>query len=99
MTIVEKLAQTADVASQYESYGRDTLTLKWEERRHGHGRRRSDSGVEFAISLPGGTILKEGDLWFLKRNERSSEFVKHPNRCTWYVPEAAGMGILRVPRR
>ena len=61
MTVVEQLAQAA-VGSQYEDYRHDTLTLKWEERRHGHGRRRSDSGLEFAISLPGGTILKEGDL-------------------------------------
>jgi len=66
MTVVEQLAEAA-AGSRYEDYRRDTLTLKWEERRHGHGRRRSDSGLEFAISLPGGTILKEGDLMVLEQ--------------------------------
>jgi urease accessory protein len=61
MTVVEQIIHAGDLATQYETYRRDTLTLKWDERRQGHGRRRSDSGLEFAISLPGGAILKEGD--------------------------------------
>jgi urease accessory protein len=61
MTIVEQIAHAGDLGTQYDSYRRDTLTLKWDERRQGHGRRRSDSGLEFAISIQGGTILKRGD--------------------------------------
>src|SRR2546427_2923385 len=61
MTVVEQIVQGTDIGSRYDSYRRETLTLTWEERRQGHGRRRSDAGLEFAISLPNGTVLKNGD--------------------------------------
>jgi urease accessory protein UreE len=61
MTVVEQIVQADALDAQYKGYRRDSLTLKWDERRQGHGRRSSDTGLEFAISLPGGTILKEGD--------------------------------------
>jgi urease accessory protein len=66
MTVVEQIIPAGDLGTQYDNYRRDTLTLKWDERRQGHGRRRSDSGLEFAISLPAGTILKEGDILVLE---------------------------------
>lgn len=44
----------------------DTLTLGWEDRLRVHGRRRSDQGVEFGLSLPRGTVLKEGDRLLLE---------------------------------
>ena len=66
MNIVEQLTQPAEIGAKYDNYTRDTLTVKWDERRQGHGKRRSDSGLEFAISLPGGTILKEGDCMVLE---------------------------------
>jgi urease accessory protein UreE len=66
MTVVEKITPAAEVNAGYDNYRRDTLTLRWEERRHGHGKRRSDAGVEFAISLPGGTVLKAGDCIVLE---------------------------------
>jgi len=65
MTVIEHLASASDMDSRYDGYRRDTLTLKWDDRRQGHGKRRSDAGLEFAISLPGGTILKEGDCMIL----------------------------------
>ena len=65
MTVVERVAQAADIGPQYDSYRRDTLTLRWEERRQGHGKRRSDAGLEFAISLAGGVILSEDDCLIL----------------------------------
>src|SRR6476660_158285 len=61
MTIVEKIWAIASVGAQYLNYPHDTVTLTWEERRQGHGKRRSDAGIEFAISIPGGTVLKGGD--------------------------------------
>ena len=66
MTIVEKTIRSEDIRAQYDNYKNDTLTLTWEQRRQGHGRRTSDSGLEFAISLPGGTILKAGDCMVLE---------------------------------
>ena len=60
MTIVEQVSHEAG------SFRRDTITLGWEDRRQGHGKRRSDGGVEFAISLPNGTVLKGGDCLLLR---------------------------------
>jgi urease accessory protein len=84
MTVVEKVVHAADTGSQYEGYRRDSLTLKWDERRQGHGRRRSDSGLEFAISLPGGTILKEGD-WMVLDPERTIVNVKEASEPVYVV--------------
>ena len=65
MTVVEQIHSPEQIDSRFTGYREDTLTLTWEDRRQGHGRRRSDSGVEFAVSLPGGTILKAGDCLVL----------------------------------
>src|SRR5437867_1694364 len=66
MTVVEKTIKASNIGSQYRDYRWDTLTLKREDRRQGHGRRRSDAGLEFAISLPAGTILKGDDCMILE---------------------------------
>src|SRR5262249_15682824 len=55
-----------DLAEPTRAYARDTVTLGWEDRTHVHGRRRADSGVEFATSLPRGTVLRAGDLIVLE---------------------------------
>jgi urease accessory protein UreE len=65
MTVVEQVLPLPALSSEYASYKRDTITLSWDERRQGHGRRRSDSGIEFAVSLPAGTVLKGGDCFVL----------------------------------
>jgi urease accessory protein len=69
MTIVDKIYTAADVERKLSTYRSDTLTLTFEERRHGHGKRKSDGGLEFAMSLPGGTILKDGDRLVLDPDE------------------------------
>jgi urease accessory protein UreE len=84
MTVVEEITPAARIGSQYENYQRDTLTLKWEDRRQGHGRRRSDKGLEFAISLPGGTILKTGDNMILEA-ERTILTVKEASEAVYIV--------------
>ena len=61
MTIVEQVHSETDAGT----LRRDSITLNWEERRQGHGRRKSDGGVAFAISLRAGTVLKEGDCFLL----------------------------------
>jgi urease accessory protein len=66
MTIVEKTIRATDIGSEYDSYRKDTLTLTWQDRRQGHGRRQSDRGLEFAISLPNGTVLKASDCLVLE---------------------------------
>jgi urease accessory protein len=66
MTIVEQVTPATSLAPEHMSYRQDTLSLTWEERRRGHGKRQSDSGLSFAISLPGGTVLKENDCLVLE---------------------------------
>jgi len=66
MTVIEQIVQASDIDSRYDGYRRETLTLTWEQRRQGHGRRQSDAGLEFAISLPAGTLLKGGDCMILE---------------------------------
>lgn len=65
MTVIEQVRTASTLGPEYAAYARDTVTLSWDDRRQGHGRRTSDSGLEFAISLPGGTVLKDGDCFIL----------------------------------
>jgi urease accessory protein UreE len=61
MNIVEQVTSPLALGTQHDGFRRDTITLTWEDRRQGHGKRRSDGGLEFAVSLPSGTVLKGGD--------------------------------------
>jgi len=45
---------------------RDSVTLGWEERVKTRARRRTDAGVEFGMSLPRGTVLRDGDCLSLE---------------------------------
>jgi urease accessory protein UreE len=84
MTIVEKLHSSAEIGTEYDNYARDTLTLTWEERRQGHGKRRSDAGIEFAISIPGGTVLK-GDDHMVLRPERTIVKVQEAPEAVYII--------------
>ena len=61
MTVIERV-HCGDVPAGFRT---DTLTAGWEDRARAHGRRTSDGGVEFAMSLPRGTVLREGDSFVL----------------------------------
>ena len=76
MIIVEEI-QPAAWRPIIEDWEIDTLTLPWEERCRSHGRRKTDLGREFALALPSGSILRQGDQLLL-----SSE------RCQVQVHEA-----------
>ncbi|HET9942003.1 MAG TPA: urease accessory protein UreE, partial [Terriglobia bacterium] len=65
MTIVEQITPVSAIGAAHAAFRREIITLTFEDRRQGHGRRRSDSGTEFGISLPNGTILKGGDCFVL----------------------------------
>ena len=78
MTVVEQIVSVGQIGARYDGYRRDTITLTWEERRQGHGRRQSDAGLEFAISLPGGTILKEGDCMILEPERTTVRICEAP---------------------
>ena len=61
MIAIEQIYREDALPEAARGYVRDTITLGWEDRLHVHGRRRSDGGVEFATSLPRGTVLRGGD--------------------------------------
>ena len=69
MTIIEQIRPISTLGSEYGAYTSDTITLAWEDRRQGHGRRKSDHGIEFAISLPDGTVLKSGVCFILEEEK------------------------------
>ena len=61
MTIIERTYSDATLPEPARFYAHDTITLAWEDRQRGHGRRRSDGGVEFGMALAGRTALRGGD--------------------------------------
>jgi urease accessory protein len=65
MTVVDRIYRDSELPGTAGAYARDTVTLGWEERTHGHGRRRTDGGVEFGTALPRGTVLRAGDCFAL----------------------------------
>jgi urease accessory protein len=66
LTIVEQVYEASRLPAEFIAFPRDTLTLGWEDRLQAHGRRRSDGGVEFATSLPRGTVLRAGHCLVLE---------------------------------
>src|SRR5215472_16082193 len=65
MTVVDRVYRHTEIPEHARSYARQTITLGWEARTHVHGRRVTDSGVEFGTSLPRGTVLGDGDCFVL----------------------------------
>jgi len=65
MTISERVYRERDLPGGARGFGRDTVTLGWEERTRAHALRTTDNGVEFGTSLPRGTVLRAGDLLVL----------------------------------
>ena len=64
-TVVERVYKRRDLPEHARGFSHDTVTLGWEDRTHGHGRRRTDGGVEFGTSLSRGTVLRAGDCLVL----------------------------------
>src|SRR5262245_23983865 len=64
--LIEHVVPASAAQAVDASFRRDTMTLTWEDRSKSHGRRRSDGGIEFAVSLPTGTVLREGDAFVLE---------------------------------
>jgi len=66
MTIVEAVTREEALEGGSANYRRTTITLPLEDRQKTHGRRRSDDGLEFAISLAPGLTLADGDCFVLE---------------------------------
>ena len=89
MTVVERLYTESDLPPSTRSYRRDTVTLGWEARTHVHGRRTTDGGVEFATSLPRGTVLRDGDCLVLDPERIIVSVVAKPEAVFVVEPRSA----------
>jgi urease accessory protein len=65
VTIIDRTYREDLLPAPARFYARDTITLGWEERQQVHGRRRSDGGVEFGLSLARGTRVRGGECLVL----------------------------------
>ncbi|HVC20382.1 MAG TPA: urease accessory protein UreE [Vicinamibacterales bacterium] len=66
MLIVDRVCRDELPGGETAGYVEETMTLGWEDRQQGHGRRRTDQGTEFGLSLPPGVTLREGDCLLLE---------------------------------
>jgi len=61
LILIERIHRQHALPATTSGYARDTMTLGWEDRMHVRGRRQSDGGLAFGLSLPRGTMLRAGD--------------------------------------
>ncbi len=78
MTVIERAYREETLPEGARGYTRDTITLGWEDRVRGHGRRRSDGGVEFGTALTRGTVLRGGDCLVLADDRTVVIVVERP---------------------
>jgi urease accessory protein UreE len=67
VTVVEHTAREDALVGESADYRKTTITLPLEDRQKTHGRRRSDDGIEFAISLEPGSTIADGDCLILEK--------------------------------
>lgn len=63
LPVAREAQREAALSSPARDYRRDRVTLGWEDRLKGRGRRTSDGGFQFGTALPRGTILRSGDCF------------------------------------
>jgi urease accessory protein len=78
-----------ELPASIRDYERDTLTLGWEDRLQAHGRRRSDGGIELAISLPRGSVLRAGDCLVLDERRLVVVVIERPEPVFVIHPRSA----------
>jgi urease accessory protein len=89
MTVVERVFTEHDLPESCRAFARQDVTLGWEDRTHGHGRRRTDGGVDFATSLPRGTVLRAGDHFVLETERLIVVVVERPEAVFVIEPRSA----------
>lgn len=88
-TVVRADAVAAMDGDASGTYRRDTITLGWEDRLRGRGRRRSDGGVEFGTTLPRGTVLRGGDALFVESLRLLVVIIERPEPVLVITPSSA----------
>jgi urease accessory protein len=80
LIVVAQIHRAETLPGAAHGYARDTITLGWEDRLRIHGRRRSDGGLVFGLSLPRGTILRGDDCLVLDEAKAVVAVVERPER-------------------
>jgi urease accessory protein len=86
MVVVDRIYREADLPGTARPYKRDTITLGWEHRIQAHGKRQSDGGLELALSLPRGTVLRGGDCLVSDDTQTVVAVVERPEAVFVIVP-------------
>jgi urease accessory protein len=89
MTVITLTHRESDLPDASRAYARETITLGWEDRVQGHGRRQSDGGVEFALALPRGSVLRAGDCFVLDEARTVVTVVERPEPVFVIEPRSA----------
>src|SRR5260221_12855269 len=89
MTVVERIHRESELSEDARTYARDAITLGWEDRLHAHGRRRTDGGIEFGLSLPRGSVLHTGDWLVLDAVRAIVQVVERPEAVFVIEPRSA----------
>ncbi len=89
MDIVTAAYREPALPEPAHAYARDAITLGWEDRVQAHGRRRSDGGVDFGISLPRGTVLRADDWLVLDADRVIVRVVERPESVFLLEPRSA----------
>jgi urease accessory protein len=84
--VIEQIHREGALPPTARGYTCDTLTLGWDDRLHVRGRRRSDGGVAFGLSLPRGTILRGGDCLVLDEAKTVVVVVERPEPVFLIAP-------------
>ena len=84
MTVVEHVVREDALQGEPADYRLTTITLPLEDRQKTHARRRSDDGLEFAISLEPGLTLADGDCLLLEE-ERVVVVVREAAEAVYVV--------------
>src|SRR5262249_4956181 len=84
--VVEQIHHEDALPPTARGYARDALRLGGEDRLRVRGRRRSDGGVTFGLSLPRGTILRGGDCLVLDDAKTVVVVVERPEPVFFLEP-------------
>ncbi len=86
--VVEQIHREDALPPMARGYARDTITLRWDDRLRVRGRRRSDGGIAFGLSLPRGTILRGGDCLVLEEVKIVVVVIERPEPVFLIEPRA-----------
>jgi urease accessory protein len=87
--IADAVARNGALPLETASFLRDTIVLGWEDRQKTRGRRVSDGGLEFGLSLPRGTVLRGGDCLIVPQTRAVVEVVERLEPAFVIEPQSA----------